>query len=59
MKKGKPTKWPGEVKKSLGIRLTPTAIELLVDAAARCNTSQSEIVEAMIRHSAKLMQPGK
>lgn len=59
MKKGKPTKWPGEVKKSLGIRLTPTAIELLLNAAERCNTSQSEIVEAMIRQSAKPMQQGK
>lgn len=59
MKKGKPTKWPGEVKESVGIRLTPTAMKLLADAAERCNTSQSEIVEMLLRHSAKLMQPGK
>jgi uncharacterized protein (DUF1778 family) len=52
--------WPGEVKNvRLSVRLTNTASELLAAAATRCNTSREEIVEMLIRHSAKLMQAGK
>lgn len=55
----KATNWPGEVKESAGLRLTPTAKSLLLEAAKRCNTSQSEIVEALIRRYTNIMQPGK